>query len=801
MRVIECFIILSFLITSRCLAREIVVDTTGKGDYKQISAAVAEASPGDMITVLPGIYQEEVIIENKSSTEQMPIIIQADPAAPPGTVVIDGSRPVPAGKWYRFISERYGVRADHNIWWTRHDPEFDCKGNELIQTAWPYELHSGWYNWDGSRGGSARWGTCQLFNEDRQFQIVPSHPRAGKMSDLYHADSEETQSEDYITASSLKFMKLDQWIWYDDGRTEGSDEDSEPVQHPSEVQHRIFVRLPEGESPKDVQLSYTVKTTGISITGCSHITIRGFRVRRALTGVSVARGCQGIRLQNLIVEDFGGGRKFYYSSDAQQHLYDAGSGISIHASSCDVTGCIIQNGLNCGISAWGNRSPENHLNILFCTIRNIGPHTWGGGWAHGKGEGIGTGNFDNILIARNVIQNCTNCGYWIDGGSGDRNIKVISNRFGNCRSIGIFSETHIEEVLIAYNTIDGGDRCFRIGPISRRSRIIGNLFRAGRVGGTTGVMKSRMGGHTDTVDWFALAGNVFAECKYACFVWTDDALLSPHFYWDYNVWHSARRANKEGPFILDWRPKDLAGMWETLRPSGKFLAAGQHSSYVEESPVKKANDRKYQVHPDPASLVSDELLEDLNAKGFLTQEEQELLKVWRSDDAVKNTTSGLASMHLPAEWKSPGSPLADLLPEKPRYLNRQASGTHIRINVGYIWGEVVDSEGNIWLPDQIFEENSYGFIGEDRESQVMPAVEIKNTDNQEIYRTGRTRVSHYIATVPNGTYDVILHFCNFAQEKLWVQDMDVQIEGQTVLSGLKADDMGKLTALRKEFHT
>lgn len=792
-----------------CDGRDIVVDTHGGGDHRSVSQAISHARPGDVVTILPGVYREEVLVEGKQGTAEQPIVVRADPDAPPGAVVIDGSRVVPADGWRRFTSERFGVGEIHNIWWTRHDPDKDCTGNELMQNCYPYQLHPGWYVWDGSRGGSARWGTCQLFKNGARLQIVPSHPRAGLMADLSHADSEETQSEDYITASCPKFLKANQWIWYDDGRTDGSDEDAEPVVHPAELQHRIFVRLPEGQTPRDVELAYTVRSTGISLSGCLHLTFRGLCVRRALTGVSVARDSRGIRLQNLIVEGFGGGRKFYYASAPNEHIYSSGTGVQIHSSSCEITGCLIQNGRTCGISAWGKRDPQQQLSVRYCTIRNIGPHVWGGGWAHGKGKGIGTGNFHNVLIAENVIQDCADSGYWADGGSDDRNIKVIGNRFQNCRNIGIFSEMSIAEILVAYNSVFGGDRCFRIGPISRHSRIIGNLFAGGRVGGTTGVMKSRMQGRTDTIDRFALAGNVFADCRYACFVWTDDALLSPHFYWARNVWHAGETARAEGPFILDWRPQDLEGMWAVLRPTDKFLAAGQHSRFVEACPLEKVRDEEYRVHPDPAELVTDDLLKDLVAKGFLTGEDMALLAAWHPRRMVAAVESSLpmapcspALLGLPEDWQGPGSPLADALAAKPEYRNRMAAGSPIRINVGYTWEETIDRQGNTWLPDQIFERGGYGYIGDSllgRPRQVLGDVDIHETQNDEIYRTGRTQLTHYLITVPDGTYDVVLHFAHLVQGRLWQPTVDIKIERKTVLQGLSTDGLERLHAASRRF--
>ena len=129
------------------------------------------------------------------------------------------------------------------------------------------------------------------------------------MADSAHADSEETQSHEYISASNRKFLQPDQWIWYDDGRTDGADADAEHVAHPLELQHRIFVRLPAGQTPGGGALAYTVRTTSVSLAGCSHLVIRGLRTRRALTGISVSRDSRDIRLHNLVVEEFGGGRK------------------------------------------------------------------------------------------------------------------------------------------------------------------------------------------------------------------------------------------------------------------------------------------------------------------------------------------------------------------------------------------------------------------------------------------------------------------------------------------------------------
>ena len=183
----------SLVVAMPCYSREIVVGP--RGDNASISQAVSTARPGDTVTIRPGVYREEVLLEGKAGTAEEPIVVQADPAAAPGSVVIDGSRVARPEEWHRFVSERFGIDKSHNIWWTDHDPEKDCSGNELMQNCYPYKLHPGWYGWDGERGGSARWGTCQSFKNDIELEVVPDHPRAGLMADPFHADSEETESD------------------------------------------------------------------------------------------------------------------------------------------------------------------------------------------------------------------------------------------------------------------------------------------------------------------------------------------------------------------------------------------------------------------------------------------------------------------------------------------------------------------------------------------------------------------------------------------------------------------------------
>ena len=73
----------------------------------------------------------------------------------------------------------------------------------------------------------------------------------------------------------------------------------------------------------------------------------------------------------------------------------------------------------------------------------------------------------------------------------------------------------------------------------------------------------------------------------------------------------------------------------------------------------------------------------------------------------------------------------------------------IRIKTGVTDG-FTDNSGNAWLPDQ-------GFT--DGETVERPNIAIANTTDQRIYRAERYSMTHFTQALPNGHYNVKLHFC------------------------------------------
>ncbi|MBT3271455.1 hypothetical protein HN371_30225 [Candidatus Poribacteria bacterium] len=604
-------------VARRVAADVLTVGLTDAQAFGSIMSAWEAAEPGDTILVTEGVYHEEIIIsEGEGGTPDSPITIAADPSAPAGSVILNGAREVASALWTRFASEAFGVVEDHNMWSAEHDPEQDADGWELAIAAWPYELHPGGHAFSIGSHRLVRYGTSHLLADGQELALVPSRPDAGAMADKVHADSEETQSHEYITASSAKFLKESEWIWYDGGHTDGADEDLAPVEHPPELANRIFVRLPVNAEPSSLPLSISIKSSLLRIGGARHIVVDGLTLVRAdHTAVQVSRS-EGIVLRGLTVRGFGGGRKFYPSPEIQQHLYGYGGAITVNRSDCVITDCVIEDGTGKGISAWGD-GPEspNRLTITNNVIRDIRPHRWGGGWAHGRGSGIGTGNASNVRVEGNRVSDVANCGLWVDGGGGDSELHIFGNQFDDCGNWGIFLELGIVDALVAYNHVERSKGGFRVGPGCTNARIIGNVFDACELGGALYVWESRVGRRTDTVTGFALAGNQLLNCaRQALAIEPDLALMNERLFFDGNVYHLSATAEPAYRAFASHRGYvSFDDHRRTLVDSGNCLAAEGDSEFLSgEAPTR-------------TPVVSSSVLDALEGFALLSARERALL--------------------------------------------------------------------------------------------------------------------------------------------------------------------------------
>jgi pectinesterase len=98
--------------TAAGTATGIVVDDSGGGDYKTISAAVAAASPGETVTVRSGVYPEEILL-NKSITLVAPegAVLDGRGMQPPDSGITIEDDAAPTIRGFTIVGYQVGVRA------------------------------------------------------------------------------------------------------------------------------------------------------------------------------------------------------------------------------------------------------------------------------------------------------------------------------------------------------------------------------------------------------------------------------------------------------------------------------------------------------------------------------------------------------------------------------------------------------------------------------------------------------------------------------------------------------------------
>jgi len=95
-----------------------------------------------------------------------------------------------------------------------------------------------------------------------------------------------------------------------------------------------------------------------------------------------------------------------------------------------------------------------------------------------------------------------------------------------------------------------------------------------------------------------------------------------------------------------------------------------------------------------------------------------------------------------------------------------------RVNAG--GGAYTDGGGNLWSADRAYSPGSWGYVGGITESTRDP---IANTNDDPLYQSERTGTFSYRSDVPNGLYDVILHFAEIYHNAAGKRSFDVLIEG------------------------
>ena len=121
-----------------------------------------------------------------------------------------------------------------------------------------------------------------------------------------------------------------------------------------------------------------------------------------------------------------------------------------------------------------------------------------------------------------------------------------------------------------------------------------------------------------------------------------------------------------------------------------------------------------------------------------------------------------------------------------------------RVNVG--GSRWVDTSGREWLADKRYEKGSYGYLGfSDTYSTTEP---ITGTKNQRLYQSERYKLFGYRIDVPNGYYEIILHFAEIYHTRKGKRLIDIKIEGKPVIRSLDIfAEIGANAAFSLTFNT
>ncbi|MDQ7054819.1 MAG: Ig-like domain-containing protein [candidate division KSB1 bacterium] len=120
-----------------------------------------------------------------------------------------------------------------------------------------------------------------------------------------------------------------------------------------------------------------------------------------------------------------------------------------------------------------------------------------------------------------------------------------------------------------------------------------------------------------------------------------------------------------------------------------------------------------------------------------------------------------------------------------------------RVDVG---GETAytDALGKIWNADQAYSPGSYGYIGGNR--GYIANAAIANTNDDELYKSERWGLTSYKIDLPNGEYNVFLHFAELVYQSTGSRVFSVKLEGTTVLNNFDIFATGGYrTAVVKQF--
>jgi hypothetical protein len=151
-----------------------------------------------------------------------------------------------------------------------------------------------------------------------------------------------------------------------------------------------------------------------------------------------------------------------------------------------------------------------------------------------------------------------------------------------------------------------------------------------------------------------------------------------------------------------------------------------------------------------------------------------------------------SSLPAPTVTRAPSQTRTPTLTRTPTPI---APAYVVRVNAG--GPAYVDKQGTTWLADKPYAAGSWGYVGGNTYSITRV---IKNSDDQPLYQTEHWGMSAYKFTVPNGDYQVDLHFAEIYCTAINCRIFSISLENTVLVSSLDIyKQVGRDTAYVRSF--
>lgn len=235
--------------------------------------------------------------------------------------------------------------------------------------------------------------------------------------------------------------------------------------------------------------------------------------------------------------------------------------------------------------------------------------------------------------------------------------------------------------------------------------------------------------------------------------------------WNFIDFSSASRQesmphiNNKGLVYADRTPKDVYYYFQAfLRKDIPVL----HAAVSDWSHRTVVSDGNPVVHPLKVYSNFEKVSFSVNGRSYGEKTMENCNAVWNVElQAGRNVVKASGEFQGKA-CEQVSEIYVDMVPE--HLTEENVSGVELAVNVGSNCYFTDDLSGLCWLPDQVYQPGSWGYVGGEvfrkPPGRIGTTAEVKGTHNNPLLQTMRSGIEGYRFDVPDGTYELELQFAD-----------------------------------------